>query len=218
MRHALALNETRSQLNPELIETPATAEELQGRSFIQAWFMGSHQDLGGGAPHDGLSLYPLQWIIMDSMRAGLVFRPKDLDLKGPQCETESPLSLAFPQYAGDVPKLGGGEKIEWQITHTNGIEISVFDLQMSHGSTSAEDQSHSLQINSPNMLYNSQRKVFGPKGGLTGYCTTGTLQGFLSVRERLTILQEVMEQSSILRSFVCSTDSRDFTNTRISSP
>lgn len=174
MRHALALNETRSQLSPELVEPPAAAEDLQGRSFIQAWFLGSHADVEGGAPHDGLSLYPLQWIIMDSMRAGLVLQPKNP--KDDQDETEYPLSLAFPQFAGDVPTLDAGEQIEWQMALTNDITISMFDLQMSHGSASADDQRHSLRINSSNMLYNRQRDVFGSKGRLAGHCVTGMLE------------------------------------------
>lgn len=174
MRHALALNETRAQLSPEPVELPATAEKLQGRSFVQAWFLGSHVDVAGGAPHDGLSLHPLQWIIMDSLRAGLVLRPKEPN--DHQNGTESPLSLAFPQFAGDVPTLDAGEEIQWQMALTNGITITMFDLQMSHGDTSADDQKHSLRINSSNMLYNRQREAFGSKGRLTGYCATGTLE------------------------------------------
>lgn len=173
LRHALALNETRSQLSLEAFDIPSI-EEMQGRSFVQAWFMGSNQDLGGGAREDGLSLYPLQWILMESLRAGLILQSAD-DSQRRAYESENPLALAFPQYAGTEPKLDGAEKIEWQIFHSNGIQISMYDLQTLHGSAASEDQSHNIQINTSNSLYNSQRKVFGSKG-LIGWCETGTEQ------------------------------------------
>ncbi|KIX00191.1 uncharacterized protein Z518_10329 [Rhinocladiella mackenziei CBS 650.93] len=168
MRHALALNETRAQLNPEIIQVPAS-QEMQGRSLVQAWFMGSHQDIGGGARHDGLSLYPLQWMIVESVRAGLIIQSGGEEKK----KTEAPLALAFPQYAGDIPKLDGDEKIEWRIRFTNGIQISLYDLQSLHGGSSDEDQTHTVHINSSNMIYNSQRKVFGAKE-LIGWCDTAS--------------------------------------------
>lgn len=187
MRHALALNETRSQLNAEAIETPSS-EEMHERSFVQAWFVGSNQDLGGGAREDGLSLYPLQWILMESMRAGLVIQSEDQKQKemGPT-EIKHPLALAFPQYAGEVPKLDGIEKIEWQIRHANGIQVSLFDLQSLHGSSPDEDQSHNVQINPSKTLYNSQRKVFSSKG-LIGWCDTGNLHLSLFLSQRWMVL------------------------------
>ncbi|KAK5273023.1 hypothetical protein LTR96_002655 [Exophiala xenobiotica] len=168
MRHALALNETRSQLSPEIVDCPSKRpEELQeGRSFIQAWFMGSNQDVGGGAAHDGLSLYPLQWMIIESLRAGLVIQPEEQEAE------KGPLSLTFPQYAGGLPKLGSGEQIEWLIKHTNGIETSIFDLQMVIGGSNDKDQAHSIRINIPNTIYISQRKIFN-KGALIGYYANG---------------------------------------------
>lgn len=176
MRHALAMNETRSQLSAEALTSPGNFSELQGRSYIQAWFMGSNQDLGGGAAHDGLSLYPLQWMIIESIRAGLVIQPEEEGAK----DKDGTLSLAFPQYTGDLPKLGSGEKIEWIIKQTNGIETSLFDLQMSIGGPADEQQGHGIRINTANTLYNSQRKIFG-KGGLVDYnfngeCYQSTIQ------------------------------------------
>jgi hypothetical protein len=176
MRHALALNETRSQLSPEILDCPSKSpEELQeGRSFIQAWFMGSNQDIGGGATHDGLSLYPLQWMIIESLRAGLVIQPEDQEVKEKQDAKKGPLSLTFPQYAGGLPKLGSGEQIEWLIKHTNGIETGIFDLQMVIGGSNDKDQAHSIRINIPNTIYISQRKIFN-KGALIGYRANGAL-------------------------------------------
>ncbi|KIX95928.1 uncharacterized protein Z520_08183 [Fonsecaea multimorphosa CBS 102226] len=170
LRHALALNETRSQLNVETFDTPSS-QDMLGRSFVQAWFMGSNQDLGGGTQEDGLSLYPLQWMLIESMRAGLVLQPQQ-DGTLPVAK-ENPLSLAFPQYAGEVPKLDGSEKIEWQISHANGLRVSLYDLQALHGSFTDNNQTHNLQINSSSSLYNSSRKVFNSKG-FVGWCDDGS--------------------------------------------
>ncbi|KAJ9605010.1 hypothetical protein H2200_010399 [Cladophialophora chaetospira] len=160
LRHALAINEARAQLGAEVYETPP-AKDMEGRTFIQAWFVGSHQDLGGGAFEDGLSLYPLQWILIESMRAGLVLQSQD-DIKGP-IPKKNPLVLAFPQYAGGLPKLEQSEEIEWRMLHSNGIQVSFYDLQSLHGTSSDTDQAHSVQINSSTPLYNNPPKLFNGK-------------------------------------------------------
>ena len=163
LRHVLAFNESRAELKAEPFETP-TAKSMDGRSFIQAWFVGSHQDLGGAGREDGLSLYALQWMLIESMRAGLVLQsPDEKSPSGPRAKI---LSLAFPQYAGDLPKMGESEKIEWQMLHSNGIQVSLYDL-----SSSESNPAHIVQINTPNVLYNSPRKVFSK--GLIGWWEAG---------------------------------------------
>ena len=169
LRHAVAFNESKSQLTAEVFESPS-AKDMDGRTFIQAWFVGSSQDLGGGAFEDGLSLYPLQWLLIESLHAGLILESQDEKplprIKG------SALSLAFPQFAGGLPTMGESEKIEWQLGHANGIQVSMYDVSSLHGTSSDTDQAHNLQINTPNVLYNSPRKVFTSKG-LIGWCETG---------------------------------------------
>jgi hypothetical protein len=172
LRHAVAINENRTQLMAEVFETPA-AKDMEGRSFIQAWFVGSHQDLGGGAREDGLSLYPLQWLIIESMRCGLVLKPSDE--KSPISTRSSVFRLAFPQYVGDLPKLEESEKIEWQLLHSNGIQVSMFDLQSMHGSADNNDQAHNIQINESNVLYNNPPKLFNK--GLIGWVDGGRSPG-----------------------------------------
>lgn len=194
MRHALALNESRSQLTPDFVEVPNNPADLQGRSFVQAWFIGSHQDLGGGTAHDGLSLYPLQWILVESIRAGLIIRPRDE--KNGLDKREDVLSLAFPQSAGDSPRLGGDDAAEWHVEHDNGIRISLFDLQPVHGSSVEEDHIHGIQISPSSMLYTSYRKVFDSKSGLIGYCTSGTGAILAERQVRLTSRRELWDDHS----------------------
>ncbi|KAI5460809.1 hypothetical protein BGZ63DRAFT_425287 [Mariannaea sp. PMI_226] len=126
MRHALAMNENRSSQAPEILEPSSEAYKAK-QSFIQAWFLGTTNDICGGKTNDGLSLYPLQWILLDSIRAGL-----SLDSTKETTTGENPLTLVFPQYAGSVPPVDTSEDIEWRTPYSNGISISMFDLQTVH--------------------------------------------------------------------------------------
>ncbi|MBX2881934.1 MAG: DUF2235 domain-containing protein [Granulosicoccus sp.] len=46
----------------------------QAQDFQQVWFAGSHSDVGGGYPEEESSLakYPLEWMIMEARRKGLL--------------------------------------------------------------------------------------------------------------------------------------------------
>ncbi|KAF4878685.1 hypotheticall protein [Colletotrichum siamense] len=141
IRHALALNEERKTF-PLLPIDPIENTEVQQNNHrcIQAWFVGAHADMGGGADHDGLSLYPLQWMMIESMAQGLVldYDPPDY-IKG---LIDSPMDLAFPK----PPKLADlGDKVleadvparllktePWTFRYSSGIEITMYDLRQSH--------------------------------------------------------------------------------------
>lgn len=68
-RHALALDEQRSDFEPTLWQA------RHGLDLQQVWFAGSHSDIGGSYPadKDGRSLadIPLQWLITQAQQAGL---------------------------------------------------------------------------------------------------------------------------------------------------
>ncbi|KAF7550321.1 hypothetical protein G7Z17_g5805 [Cylindrodendrum hubeiense] len=140
LRHALAINESRSSRAPEVLEVPSDTD-MTRRSLVQAWFLGTNDDLCGGTANDGLSLYPLQWILLESIEAGLSLLSMEKPTAG-----ENPLSLVFPQYAGNLPSLDGSEDIEWRLKYSNGIEVSMFDLQSTHAPRSATvGDTHSLK-------------------------------------------------------------------------
>lgn len=165
-RHALAFNETRPSVAADILESPAT-KDLDGRSFVQAWFMGGHQDIVGGTVQDGLSLYPLQWLLVESMLQGLVVS-SDLKVDGVKI-TENPLSLTFPQFAGQVPNLDIEERFKWRIDFSNKIQVIMFDLQSQHSpAKDAAEPSHEIAFESTTALYTSARKVF-TSSGLIGY-------------------------------------------------
>lgn len=194
MRHALGINETRSQMNPILIDNPSP-EDMRQSTLIQAWFIGGNQDLGGGSFEDGLSLYPLQWMILESIKTGLVLRFEEP--KADSAPMPNPLALSFPHFAGDVPKFDGEEAIEWRISYTNGILVSLYDLQSVHGlSTAAKDQAHGIRISHTSNLYNTQRKIFGSKAlinaisapaeGLVGWNDQGETRSMFCLAKTLT--------------------------------
>lgn len=80
-RHALALDERRSQFRPNLWTVPAA----EGQSIVQVWFPGVHADVGGSYPEAGLSNIALQWMLHTAGEQGLLVN-----------------HAAAAQYAGDL--------------------------------------------------------------------------------------------------------------------
>ena len=64
--------------------------------MVQAWFLGAHGDIGGGARHDGLSLYPLQWILIESKRYGLGLEFRQVPRRSSLIQ--NPLEVIFSEY------------------------------------------------------------------------------------------------------------------------
>ncbi|KAK1638557.1 hypothetical protein BDP81DRAFT_316147, partial [Colletotrichum phormii] len=145
VRHALALNEERRAFPLLRIETnnEYSAEGGAQGSHLKAWFVGAHADIGGGAVHDGLSLYPLQWMLIESRDQGLVLEHDPPDhLKG---LIDNPLDLVFPKssplvaldlaLASTKAVDSGGAHIKpeaWIFRYSSGIDISMYDLRDSH--------------------------------------------------------------------------------------
>ncbi|OBS24629.1 hypothetical protein FPOA_05169 [Fusarium poae] len=170
VRHALAINDNHSIHIPEVFKIPEDAD-MTHRSLIQAWFFGTHQDMVGGTAHDGLSLYPLQWMVLESIYSGLRLNSTG-DSKTSQ--SHNPMLLIFPQYAGSLPSLDGSEDIEWRLQYTNGLRTSMFDLQAAHGKKSAAGiEMHSIKLDTDCYKRPANRKVFGSDGTLKGWCDVG---------------------------------------------
>jgi GTPase SAR1 family protein len=147
LRHALAFNETK--LAPEVVELPAS-DTMEGRSFVQAWFMGTNQDIGGATQHDGLSLYPYQWMLLEAMKSGLILQPDG--------KTKI-MELAFPHFGGAVPDLSQEEKIQWRLRYANGIQVTMFDLQSLHTDDKGES-SHAIRHSKESKVFQHQRKIW----------------------------------------------------------
>jgi uncharacterized protein (DUF2235 family) len=86
---ALSIDDERKSFDPNLWEAREGVE--------QVWFSGSHSNVGGGYPKDGMALVPLEWMIEKGSDRGLFFIPEALRREfedvlqrplGPDLETE----------------------------------------------------------------------------------------------------------------------------------
>ncbi|KAH7034861.1 uncharacterized protein B0I36DRAFT_84926 [Microdochium trichocladiopsis] len=129
IRHALALTETRRAFQPSPYGPFEDSQDIESRSIIEAWFVGSHADIGGGPRYDGLALYPLQWMMSESIQGGLIL--DDHSRERNQTITEDPYSLVFPS----VPQGDNQETRpikSWEFRYTNGIHLEMVDLRATH--------------------------------------------------------------------------------------
>ena len=75
-RHALAIDEQREAFRPVLWrERPGDRARIE-----QVWFAGSHSNVGGGYPKQGMSLVALDWMLSHAQRAGARFGQDGLRL------------------------------------------------------------------------------------------------------------------------------------------
>ncbi len=153
MRHALAVHEDKRP--PEFVAYESlygTNLADTGRSLVEAWFTGTHIDLGGSAKKAGLALYPLQWMLLEAKKCGLAIA---VDNKWPT----DPLTLVFPK---------GGKKGSqaWTCTSANGIKTSMHDFRSVHD---IDDYSIKL-ISNTGLTITKPRYPFAENGNLQHYC------------------------------------------------
>ncbi|KAF3001040.1 hypothetical protein E8E14_006869 [Neopestalotiopsis sp. 37M] len=184
VRHAMALNEHRLARLP--IRAMDGAQNINlSRSIVEAWFIGSHLDIGGGALHDGLSLYPLQWILHEARANGLVLGH---DPREPQGIIINPLQLVLPgQFASkETPEPFKAEPTPWKFRYSNELEVSMFDIRAVHGPVDLKPQrktlikrsaptptaTHNVRLNTGSFdsMNFGDRRTFGERlGKLNGY-------------------------------------------------
>lgn len=95
------------------------------RSFDQAWFLGTHINIGGSAAKDGLALYSLQWMLTESKGKGLVLEfDRSLDERA---KIDDPLELVFPS-SDDL-----GKGVDMSSFHIkNNLNVQMQDLRKVH--------------------------------------------------------------------------------------
>ncbi|KAF7185976.1 hypothetical protein HII31_12849 [Pseudocercospora fuligena] len=167
-RHALALHEDRRALQPEEVhptEFYGTELRHQGRSFVQAWFIGSHGDMGGVAEKAGLGLYPLQWMILEANACGTWI---DFEGKTPtkiRGLIEGPLEVVFPR------SRNGEETIKSSFTAANGLVTTLQDLRIVHDQAKSRHMyGIKLHMRPGTIRMKKQRAPFDSNGYLRGYC------------------------------------------------
>jgi hypothetical protein len=166
IRHALALNEDRTVFLPEYIFPEFNRNYLQKRSFVQAWFLGAHIDMGGSAAKDGLSLYPLQWMLHECQHIGLVL---EFDGSfGSRAKIDNPLHVVFPnKYNPDLQS-------PWICKVANELTVDLHDFRRVYESTTYRGN-YAIQLNNDRSVYWSKtpRQPFSSDGELLGYCSYG---------------------------------------------
>ena len=155
MRQALALHEDRQAMEPESITLKSgdATTSLRNRSFVQAWFVGAHMDMGGSAKEDGLSLYPLQWMLEESKQKGLVLEFNKID----GSRIDDPLSIVFPE--------SNKHRQTHSFTAMNGIDFRMHDMRKAH------TKGYSVMLNRHASLLwqRSRRRIFEADGSLIGF-------------------------------------------------
>ena len=169
LRHAIALNEDRRDMEPEYVfpEYNETKTRLSKRSIIQAWFVGAHSDMGGSDEKDGLALYPLQWIMIESKSQGLVLEFSRFDHC--RAQIDNPLQVVFPQSPSKTKRI-----YEWTCRTKNGVALTMHDLRKVHEPESYNGR-YSIKINRRKEFYwrRQPRDPFTLSGDLKGYCSFG---------------------------------------------
>ncbi|KAF3917666.1 hypothetical protein AA313_de0208303 [Arthrobotrys entomopaga] len=88
---------------------------LLAGTIKEAWFFGNQLDLNGTRPKNGLSLWPLQWLVVEALQKGLV-----LDLG------ETP-----PSDQCSLRQLLDGE--EYPFWFSNEVSVNVWDITLLFG-------------------------------------------------------------------------------------
>lgn len=176
-RHALALHEERKAFSPELWSVSKGSDEYVRRqqhdySMLQAWFIGTHSDMGGGNAKDGLSLYPLQWIISEACDVGLAIggfvSVTWTDSLGKEHVPEDPAKLVFPELSGQANSSTSTGPYEFE--NSNGIVSKIWDLRRVHN---REDKHYRICINKARVsswvFHTATRTIFDSQQKLHGY-------------------------------------------------
>lgn len=169
MRQALALHEDRKSLAPETLhpeEFYSTALKDYGRSFIQAYFIGQHNDIGGSAKKFGLALYPCQWMLLEARQCGLV-----VDIGERAGSDHHSLSMVIPKF--NKNKENEEDEKLWSFITENGVEVNMQDLREVHGISRGHEKSFAVKLTSPKLgsiRHKKPRDPFTAVGYLRGYC------------------------------------------------
>jgi len=194
----VALHEDRKALAPEFLfpdDFYRTALKDKGRSFIQAHFIGTHNDMGGTARTAGLALYPLQWMLLESRQCGLFLALFDGGL-GEATGMGDPLAAVFPK-AGRA----GHDDCIWINVTSNGIVTTMEDIREVHESTRSSTDDYGVKLGSRfgSIRHKKAREAFDANGTLRGFCDwapQGTIvhpSVYLLIDENISVAMENKE-------------------------
>ena len=169
VRHAVAINEDQKHLAPILFGGRRAPQNFSEESLIEAWFIGTHIDVGGGAKDDGLSLYPLQWMLIESKNHGLCLNESS-GLASPGID-EDIFDLVFPSETQLSPSVSRQEtgspradSSRWKFSYSNGLVVEMQDIRISHahGNLQKPASSKLSKIRRPNSTPATSRRPWLP--------------------------------------------------------
>ncbi|KAI0904181.1 hypothetical protein F4823DRAFT_634728 [Ustulina deusta] len=166
MRAALALNEDRKAMRAEGLwpSWSNDSSSLSNQTFVQAWFVGMHRDIGGSTEMDGLALYPLQWMMLESRAKGLIFKFEG-DYGG-RALLHNPL---------EIVGIDGGENKAWSCITENKLAVEIRDICRIHEEGSLFGKRYAVKLHQTNGVlakFKEAREPFNDApsgGGLKGY-------------------------------------------------
>ena len=171
LRHALALNEDRTGFDPEYFY-PVYKNLGERRSFVQAWFVGTHINIGGSAAKDGLALYPLQWMFAESRAKGLALAFDGSPAK--PIHIDNPLEIVFPSIKYS------GQKIDMVSYRTkNNIKVDMQDIREVHKSE-RYGMRYAIHAERSGFWSRNLRAPFATNGDLKGYHENGVSHSLCS--------------------------------------
>lgn len=169
MRQAVALHEDKESLSPALLfpeDLRGSTLKDYGRSFIQAYFVGRHTDIGGSAKRCGLALYPCQWMWLEARQFGLAVHMTE-KASG---EHEPPFAL-LPRPAKKEEKEQRAKL--WSFASENGITVRMQDLRKIYRDAGDREERYAVRLASPWLSSAREKKPRNPfeaDGYLLGYC------------------------------------------------
>ena len=126
--------------------------------------------MGGANKKAGLSLYPLQWMLLEARKCGLSINydgaPKNY------ADSHNTLAIVFPK-----PKVKKADANLWSCTTANVIRIEMQYLREIH-EVVRMDENYGIKLNSSNNIASklgslrqkNLREAFAANGTLKGYC------------------------------------------------
>ena len=125
-RHAMFILERRAHFKLERLVDTATENALGGiRSCREAWFLGTHGNLGGACAEDGLALWLLQWVLSEAQKFGLRIKFNST----PGSLTRNLTHLVFPRLShSSSPEIPDVHDHMIHIRYSNGISAPFYDL------------------------------------------------------------------------------------------
>jgi hypothetical protein len=173
------MNEQRTAFKPEiwtLNKVDANGNQLNPpKSFLQGWFLGTHADIGGANKQDGLSLYPLQWMLSEACSKGIVLGSGWTENVDEIIENIA--EALFPSRMHNLSENISTRQAHEALYLANGTEIKMWDIRAMHQQSRYRIR-HNSEIGIRYLYTLAPRKLFD-EGHLVGYHKDGITLYFL---------------------------------------